>query len=268
MSIPSATHQGPGTDPQSMSAVTAPFASQTPLGNDAGTATRLLQTNVDVSQYNLGCHDDWRKASTDLTDDGENAPSPALSGATSHGLSSLHLGEAAVHQPSESLSSSFDSLGIAAGSDSPSSNRAFDPSEVSKRDHPIGAPSISTCAGARYSHHELLPSTTPLIESALIGQEELVTSNSSLSTRKDRDRFLLGMRGKCLAHKGEQRCPRGDIHLLGGMFKDVTVSIDPLEGMFNPRVGVSEHRHTRGHVQPSGGCLPDVANTCFLFAAF
>jgi len=249
--IPSPAYQGSSTVPQAMNAVTASFAPQTPLENDTTTATRLLQTNVDVSQSNLVYHDDWRKASIDFADDDEDAPSPSSTEATSHGPftpmgfdGDIGLGEAAARQLNENLSSSFDSL-----SSDPlegmfkdvtvSSSQSFDPLEASRRYHHVGASSGSM--GPHYGHqvdikfaglsfssrsmHSLaqnraevpfvqgsfrdlhglpteakvpLPDLKPL-RVAQGAIEPLVTK--STNTRKDRDQFLLDMRGKGFTYK-------------------------------------------------------------------
>ena len=161
--IPSSAHQVPSTVPRSINAVPASYVPQTTLESAVSTTTRLLQTNVDVTQFDPVYHHDWRKASIDFTDDEEEAPSPSLTEASSHGPftpigfdTDVGLDEAAVRRLSENLSSSFDSL-----SSDPlegmfkdvtvSSNPAFDPLEASRRYYPFGA--SSTSMGHHYGHH-------------------------------------------------------------------------------------------------------------------
>jgi hypothetical protein len=132
-----------GPVPRSMEALTPSYAPPATRESDASTATRLLQTNVDAAQYGPVFQEDWRRASIDFDD--EDAPSPALTEATSHGPFTPNgydgdfggLGLAAMRQLSHELSSSYDSL-----SSDPlegmfkdvtvSSIRAFDPWEISK----------------------------------------------------------------------------------------------------------------------------------------
>lgn len=142
--IPPRANPIPGAAPHPMDAVPTSFAPQTTRENDATTAMRLLQTNVDVTQFGPVYHEDWRKASIDLPEDEEDAPSPALTEATSHGPftpvgfdGEAGLTEAAMRKLSHNLSSSFDSLtsdpfegmfkDATAGS-----IRAFEPWEISR----------------------------------------------------------------------------------------------------------------------------------------
>lgn len=132
-----------GPIPRSMEALTPSYAPPATRESDASTSTRLLQTNVDAAQYGPVFQEDWRRASIDFDD--EDAPSPALTEATSHGPFTPNghdgdfggLGLVAMRQLSHELSSSYDSL-----SSDPlegmfkdvtvSSIRAFDPWEISK----------------------------------------------------------------------------------------------------------------------------------------
>jgi hypothetical protein len=52
--------------------------------NDAGTATRLLQTNVDAAQYGPVYRDGWHKASIDFADDDEDVPETVAIRVTGH----------------------------------------------------------------------------------------------------------------------------------------------------------------------------------------
>jgi hypothetical protein len=133
----------PSGIPRSMEALTPSYAPPTARESEVSTSTRLLQTNVDAAQYGPVFQEDWRRASIDFDD--EDAPSPALTEATSHGPFTPNgydgdfggLGLAAMRQLSHELSSSYDSL-----SSDPlegmfkdvtvSSIRAFDPWEISK----------------------------------------------------------------------------------------------------------------------------------------
>jgi hypothetical protein len=106
----------PGSLPRSMEVVPATFAHQDVLKTDESTATRLLQTNVDVAQYGPVFEEDWRKASIDFADD-EDAASPALTDASSQGPFTPNgydgeygLGEVAFSQLSRDLTSSIDSM--------------------------------------------------------------------------------------------------------------------------------------------------------------
>jgi hypothetical protein len=135
----------PGPVPRSMEALTTSYAPSATRESDASTATRLLQTNVDAAQYGPVFQEDWRKASIFSEEDEDDAPSPALTEATSHGPFTPNgydgdfggLGLAAMGQLSHDLSSSYDSLSsdplegmfkdVTVGS-----IRAFDPWEISK----------------------------------------------------------------------------------------------------------------------------------------
>jgi hypothetical protein len=114
--IPPSSNPGPVS--HSMDAAMVSYAPQSTLENDAGTATRLLQTNVDAAQYGPVYRDDWRKASIDFADD-EDAPSPGLTEASSHGPftpidydGEVGLRDAAMRQLAHDLSSSYDSLTV------------------------------------------------------------------------------------------------------------------------------------------------------------
>jgi hypothetical protein len=113
--FPSSAEPGPVS--RAMEVVPTSFALQDVGKTDESTTTRLLQTNVDAAQYGPVFQEDWRKASIDFPDEGEDIASPALTEASSHGPftpngydGEFGLGEATMRQLSHDLSSSFGSM--------------------------------------------------------------------------------------------------------------------------------------------------------------
>ena len=142
--IPPSSHPGPV--PRSIEALTTSFAPQNTPENNASTAIRPLQTNVDAAQHGHVFQEDWRKASLGfLEDEDEDAPSPALTEASSHGPFTPigfdpdcgGLSEAGMRQLTHDMSSSYGSLSVDPLEGmfkdvTVGSIRAFDPWEISR----------------------------------------------------------------------------------------------------------------------------------------